>query len=76
MLFQLPLKQKELLVAISKAGKAQNITSTDFVRRYHLSSTSSVQSAIKGLLEKNFVTSTFGVYEVYDRFFAMWLIRK
>lgn len=76
MLFQLPLKQKELLVAISKAGKAQNITSTDFVRRYHLSSTSSVQSAIKGLLEKNFVTSTLGVYEVYDRFFAMWLIRK
>lgn len=76
MLFQLPLKQKELLVAISKAGKAQSITSTDFVRRYHLSSTSSVQSAIKGLLEKNFVTSTLGVYEVYDRFFAMWLIRK
>ena len=76
MLFQLPLKQKELLVAISKAGKARNITSTDFVRRYHLSSPSSVQSAIKGLLEKNFVTTTFGEYEVYDRFFAMWLIRR
>jgi len=76
MLFQLPLKQKELLVAISKAGKAQNITSTDFVRRYRLSSPSSVQSAIKGLLEKNFVTSTLGMYEVYDRFFAMWLIQK
>jgi len=76
MLFQLPLKQKELLVAISKAGKAQNITSAAFVRRYHLSSPSSVQSAMKGLLEKNFVTYALGVYEVYDRFFAMWLTRK
>ena len=76
MLFQLPLKQKELLIAISKAGKAQNITSTAFVRRYHLSSPSSVQSAVKGLIEKNFITSALGVYEVYDRFFAMWLNRK
>ncbi len=76
MLFQLPLKQKELLVAISKAGKAQSITSADFVRQYHLSSPSSVQAAIKGLLEKNFVTSTLGVFEVYDRFFGMWLTKK
>lgn len=76
MLFQLPPKQKELLVAISKAGKATAITSTDFLRRHHLASASSVQSAIKGLLEKNFVTTTLGVYEVYDRFFGMWLLRK
>ena len=76
MLFQLPPKQKELLTAISKAGKAQNITSAEFVNRYHLSSPSSVQSAIKGLIDKNFVTSTLGVYEVYDKFFAMWLNRK
>lgn len=76
MLFQLPLKQKELLIAIAKAGKAQNITSTDFVRRYHLSSPSSVQSAIKGLIEKNFVTSALGIYEAYDRFFALWLLRN
>ncbi len=35
---------------------------------------SSVQSAIKGLLEKNFVTSNLGVYEIYDKFFAIWLL--
>ena len=73
MLFQLPPKQKMLLVAISKAGKATAITSAEFIRRWHLPSTSSVQSAIKGLLEKGFVTSTLGVYEVYDKFFSMWL---
>lgn len=73
MLFQLPPKQKMVLVAISKAGKATAITSAEFIRRWHLPSTSSVQSAIKGLLEKGFVTSTLGVYEVYDKFFSMWL---
>ena len=76
MLFQLPPKQKELLIALSKAGKAEAITSTKFIQRWHLSSSSSVQSAIKGLLDKNFVTTTLGVYEVYDRFFALWLTRK
>ncbi len=76
MLFQLPPKQKELLIALSKAGKAEAITSTKFIQRWHLSSASSVQSAIKGLLDKNFVTTNLGVFEVYDRFFALWLTNK
>ena len=74
LLFQLPPRQKELLVAICKEGKAKNITSSTYIQKYHLLSSSSVQSAIKGLLEKNFVTSNLGVYEVYDKFFGMWLI--
>ena len=76
LLFQLPPKQKELLLAICKEGKARNVTSSAFVRKYRLPSSSSVQSAIKGLLEKNFVTSTLGVYEVYDKFFALWLLSQ
>ncbi|MBP5339139.1 MAG: ATP-binding protein [Prevotella sp.] len=72
-LFQLPPKQKELLIAICKEVKAQNLTSSSFIRKYHLPGSSSVQSAIKGLLEKNFVTVSLGVYEVYDKFFALWI---
>ncbi len=75
-LFQLPAKQKELLIAVCKAGKASQITSEKFVRQYHLPSTSSVQSAMRGLLEKEFVTNELGVYEVYDKFFALWLRRR
>ena len=75
LLFQLPIKQKELLMAIAKEGKAQNLTSSAFVKKYRLTSSSSVQSAIKGLLEKNFATSNLGVYEVYDKFFALWLLK-
>ena len=43
---------------------------------YHLPGSSSVQSAIKGLLEKNFVTATLGEYEVYDKFFALWILQQ
>ena len=73
---QLPSKQKELLIAICKEGKAKSLTSSAFIRRYHLPGSSSVQSAIKGLLEKNFVTATLGEYEVYDKFFALWILQQ
>ena len=73
LLFQLPAKQKELLYAICRAGKAQNIMSSAFIRKYRLPSASFVQGAIKGLLEKDFVTETDGSYELYDKFFGEWL---
>ncbi len=75
LLFQLPAKQKELLIAISHAGKAKSIMSSAFIRKHHLPSASFVQAGIKGLLEKDFVTETEGTYEVYDKFFAEWLNR-
>lgn len=72
-LFRLPSKQKELLVAIAKEGAAEAITSAGFVKKHSLSSSSSVQSALKGLLDKDFVTHGKGEYEVYDKFLAIWL---
>ena len=38
-----------------------------------LASASSVQAALKGLLEKDFVTQEKGVYQIYDRFLGIWL---
>lgn len=76
LLFQLPEKQKELLVAICKEGHATALTSGKFIHRYSLPSASSVQSALKGLLEKDFVTREGNEYLVYDRFFAEWLRRR
>ena len=75
LLFQIPSRQKALLSAICAEGKAFSITSTAFVRKHSLSSSSSVQSAIRGLLEKEPVTSENGAYEVYDKFLAMWIFR-
>jgi len=73
MIFRLPEKQKELLVAMAKEGKVQAPTSGDFVSKYKLHSSSSVQAALKGLLEKDFITKEKDEYQVYDKFFAIWL---
>lgn len=75
-LFQLPARQKDVLFAICKAGKAEQPTSAKFINKYNLPSASSVQSALRGLIEKEFVTAEFGKYEVYDKFFALWLRKR
>lgn len=66
-------KQKPVLFAIAKEGEAVSTTSTRFLRENNLSSSSSVQAALKGLLEKDIVTRTEKGYQVYDYFFAEWL---
>lgn len=75
LLFQLPPKQKEVLIAICKEGKATNLTSRYFLQRYHLTA-SMVQAAVKGLLEKDFITHDTGTYTLYDYFFAQWLLQQ
>ena len=72
-LFRLPEKQKEILIAISKEGKASAVTSGDFVRKYKLQTPSSVQSALRYLIEKDLVTQEKNVFQVYDRFFGIWI---
>lgn len=73
LLSKLPPKQKAVLQAIAKEGKAQNITSSKFVKRYNLNSASSVQSAVKLLLKNDLITLEDNVYRVYDYFFSEWL---
>lgn len=72
-LFRLPERQKEVLIAINKEGEARAIQSAGFIRKYSLPGASSVQAAVKGLLEKDFITHEQGVYRIYDRFFGLWL---
>lgn len=75
-LFRLPEKQKTVLVALAKNGATKGITSGAFIRQYRLTSASAVQAAVKGLLEKDFITCEKGVYRVYDFFLAEWLRRE
>ena len=74
-LFRLPEKQTMTLVALAKNGPTKSITSAAFVEKYSLQSSSTVQSAMRGLLEKDFVTMEKGVYSVYDIFMDYWLQR-
>ena len=72
-LANLATKQKQVLQAIAKERESQGITSSAFIKKYNLPSASSVQAAVKGLIEKDLITQTDGVYRVYDYFFADWL---
>lgn len=73
LLYQLSARQKELLIAICREGKAKSITGGKFIKKYHLPSASTIQSAIKSLLDSQLVTRTQDTYELYDKFFALWL---
>ena len=58
---------------IAAEGQVKNISGGKFVHKYRLPSTSSVVSAVKGLLEKDFITQNDNVYSIYDRFFQLWI---
>ncbi len=66
-------RQKEMLYAIAKDGKAKGITSAAFIKRHGLLSSSSAQTAVKQLLDKEIITEENSSYMVYDRFFGLWL---
>ena len=76
LLFQLTARQRDLLVAVSRENKAKQITGMTFVKRYHLSSASSVQKSAQSLIEKQLLTQQQGVYEVYDMFLSEWLSKS
>ena len=66
-------RQKMVLQAIAKEGVARNVTSMKFVKQYSLGSASSVQSAVRLLLQNDLITLEDGCYRVYDYFFSTWL---
>lgn len=71
--YQMPEKQRMLFLAITREGKATSVTGGKFINKHKLNSASSVNSALKGLLEKDFITMDKNSYSVYDQFFALWL---
>ena len=69
-------KQKAVLMAIAKEGETAKVTSAMFIKKHSLASSSSVQAAIKGLMEKDIITQENGSYRVYDYFFGVWIKRQ
>lgn len=73
---QLTNPQKLLLIAIAKDITAKEITSSDFVRKHSLKSSSSVQSAARSLYEAEIITREDDAYFVTNRFLGLWLIER
>ena len=76
---QLNYQQKETLIALAKEGKASGVTSVAFVKKHSLKSPSSIQYAIRTLLEKQLLTyindGRTKIYSVSDRFLEKWICR-
>ena len=68
-----PASNIRLLKAIAKAGCVREINSGDFITEYRLRAASSVNSALKRLINREMVYKTADGYIVYDRFMAIWL---
>ena len=67
--------QARLLKAVAKEGTVQQALSSSFISKHQLGATSTVRSAIRSLVEKELVLDCQGDYQVYDRFFSLWLNR-
>ena len=76
LLSNIPPRQKELLFAIAKAGIAENVSSSEFMQKYKLQSTSSIQSALKGLDEKELIIcSPDKKWRIYDTLLEQYIQR-
>lgn len=73
-LSDISIRQKELLFAIAKEGKANEITSGNFIKKYNLKSASSSQASLKGLIDRRLVNKDKDCYLISDRLFRWWLL--
>lgn len=69
-------QQKELLYAICDEGEARQLTSSSFIRRHHLRSSSSVQSALRKLVDYDLVTRQDDCYQLSDPLMQLWIRRS
>lgn len=65
--------QAKLLKAIAKEGSVTELLNQAFIAKHSLGATSSVKSAAKVLVDKELLLDDNNSYQVYDRFFGIWL---
>lgn len=69
----LPSQQYKLLIALASEGSVDKPTAGSFIRKYDLTSPSSVTTSLKALLDKEMIVNENGKWMVYDIFFSRWL---
>jgi hypothetical protein len=67
------INQLAILKAIALEREVRELTSQSFLTKHHLSAASTIRSAVKTMVNKEFIYEESGVYSVYDRFFGIWL---
>jgi len=67
------LNQRRILKGLALAAPGVKPFASDFVRRFNLSTTSSAQRAIEGLLHRDLIERDDGSFVISDRFFRLWI---
>lgn len=65
--------QVQLLKSIAKEGFVSEINASAFIKKYDLKAASSVNAALRVLIDKEFVLKRVEGYKVYDCFMSRWL---
>lgn len=65
--------QLNLLRAIARNKEQWGVTSKEFIKQHNLGAASSVNTAIKSLLDKEFIYIEDNKYYLLDRYFSGWL---
>lgn len=72
-------KQWNFLIALAKEGEVSQITSTDFLSKYHIGNSSTSKRIIESLHKKGIVYQEIKLdrtsYSIDDEFFSHWLER-
>lgn len=70
----LPIKARQLLVALAKEGRSQaQLYSSNFLQKHGLGSASSVQRAVSRLMTEEILEKANGGYQFTDVFFRQWI---
>ena len=72
--------QWDFLIAVAKEGEVSQVTSRQFLRKYHLGNPSSVNRIVSSLVEKNLLDENVSdgktTYSLNDVFLSRWLEEK
>ena len=65
--------QRRTLIGLASEPPGAHVYGADFVRTYRLQSPSSVQSAVRALLDRDLIDRENGSFLILDRFFRLWI---
>ena len=68
--------QTRVLYAIASEGSIKEIQGQAFLTKYQLGAASTVKTAVKSLVDKELLLDNNGEYQLYDRFFGLWLVEN
>jgi uncharacterized protein len=68
--------QRRMLVGLSSEPQGARVFGAEFVQTYRLQTASTVQSAIRALLDRDVIDRENGSTIILDRFFRLWIRRS